>query len=198
MQALETRRVHLRPMNERDQELYCRIYMDAELMQHVSEPLTRKAALTGFGKVCRLNCDAEFRYRCWVMVGRENADVIGLTALIGDRERAEFGVMILADWQGRGIAQEVVPCLVDYAFERCGTEEAFTRHSLGNRAGAAVMQKLGFEPIGSFGEADWCGWRQSRAKWSATRATPSSSGRFPGAKLSGGAASADLVESAFC
>jgi [ribosomal protein S5]-alanine N-acetyltransferase len=170
MLRLETERLDLRPIDERDKELYCRIYMDAELMRYVGAPLTRKAALVGFGKVCRFNQDAEFRYRCWIMVERESSDEVGLVALMGSGNRAEFGVMILPSWQGRGVAPEVVPRLVDYAFEECDVEEAFTRHQLGNRAGAAVMQKLGFELVDvEANKADWRSWRKSRAQWIATR-----------------------------
>lgn len=171
MRALETERLHLRPLDERDEALYCRIYTDAELMRHVGEPLTREAALAGFGKVCRFNLDAEFRYRCWIMVPREGGSDAGLVALMGSQERAEFGMMVLADWQSRGLAQEVVPRLVDFAFDEYGVAETFTRHLAANRAGAAVMRKLGFEPaeLGA-DDAGWCGWSRSRAQWLASRA----------------------------
>jgi RimJ/RimL family protein N-acetyltransferase len=142
-------------------------------MRYVGEPLTRRAAVTGFGKACRFNSNVGFQYRSWIMVERGGGGDVGLAALMGSRKRAEFGVMILAEWQGRGVAQEVVPQLVDYAFEKCEVEEVFTRHLPGNRAGAAVMHKLRFEPTQEDNGADWLGWRQDRTQWLAMRVMPS-------------------------
>lgn len=169
MRGLETERLHLRPMDERDEALYCRIYTDAELMKHVGEPLTSAAALAGFAKVCRFNREDEFRYRCWAIVERETGDIAGLAALMGNRERAEFGMMVLPDWQSRGLAQEVVPRLVDLAFEEYGVAETFTRHLVANRAGAAVMRKLGFKPAPESADIQWQGWLRSRAEWLSAR-----------------------------
>lgn len=166
MRVLETERLELRPMDERDRDLYCRIYTDAGLMRHVGEGLTQEAALAAHGKVCVLNRDADFRYRCWVMRHRENEEDIGLLALVGHKKSAEIGAMILTEWHSRGIAAEVIRCLVEFAFAEYGIAEVYTRHHRENGLALGLMHKLNFVHVPSKPQDEGrIRWSQKFSQW---------------------------------
>lgn len=166
MRVLDTERLELRPMDERDQDLYCRIYTDAGLMRYVSERLTQDAALAAHGKVCVLNRDPDFRYRCWVIRHRENERDIGLLALVGSKKSAEIGAMILADWHSHGIAAEVIGRLVDFAFGEYGIGDVYTRHHRENGLAQGLMRKLNFVRVPSEPQDEGrIRWSQKLSQW---------------------------------
>ena len=166
MRTLETERLKLRPMGERDEDLYCRIYTDPGLMRHVGRALTREAALTAFANVCRLNRETEFRYRCWVVSHRESGENAGILGVVGNREQAEMGGMILPEWQGRGVSGETFPAGADFAFDEYKVNQVVVRYRASNVKMDGLMRKLPFLKVAdqSCGD-DWIQWMQTWKDW---------------------------------
>lgn len=170
MRALETERLHLRPLDERDEALYCRIYTDAELMRHVGEPLTREAAQKAFIEVCRLNGEAKFRYRCWVVIHREIGEETGFLGLVGNSGQAEIGGMILPGWQGRSISAETFPAGIEVAFGEYKLDRINVRYRCSNGLADGLMRKLCFSKVPqALCENGWVRWTLDSQDW-ATRA----------------------------
>ena len=151
-----TPRFHLRAPTQEDADLYARLYTDAGTMQHVAPPWSQAHATATFANVLSACAEPRFRYRLWV-VATHGGEPVGVIALMGDATRAELGMMVLPAWRGCGAAQEVVPSVTAYAFDRLGVSTVAARHVVANRAGARVMQALGFHPE-TDSQAGWQGW----------------------------------------
>lgn len=164
--VLETARLRMRPLEERDKALYVRIYTDDKLMEHVGQPLTPAGIEAAFERVCRLNRSTELRYWCWVIEVRDGGANAGLLALVGSTRSAEIGAMILADWHSRGVATEIIACLADHAFAEYGVVEVFTRHRKENGQAHGLMQKLDFVEAASLPEDEGrTRWVRTRSMW---------------------------------
>ena len=151
-----TARFQLRTPTQEDADLYARLYTDAGTMQHVAPPWSQAHAATTFANVLAACAEPRFRYRVWV-VATHGGESVGVIALIGDAMRAELGMMVLPAWRSCGAAQEVVPSVTAYAFDILGVSTVAARHVVANRAGARVMQALGFHPE-TDAEPGWQGW----------------------------------------
>ncbi len=160
MTALRTLRFALRRPLRDDLALYCRLYTNEDTMRHVAPAWSQAQAEASFAKVLAADGEARFRYRLWVVVPH-GGEPAGLLALTGDAARAELGMMVLPEWRGRGMAQEVVPCVAAYAFATLGIGNVATRHVPSNVAGARVMEALGFRPEPRT-EDGWEAWSLSR------------------------------------
>lgn len=172
---LYTPRLHLRPLEPSDEDLYCRLYTDHRVMRHVAPPLSREAALRAFGLVLRRQVIEPPRSRCWILVSREGGDALGLMAWLPDPDdpgSAEVGVLLAARAQGRGHATEAIAALADVVFAATAQRRLWTRHAPDNGLAAGLMRKLGFEPVPEAvdGPAP-LRWQLEREHWSARRGT---------------------------
>ena len=112
MTGFDTARLHLRPIGEGDEALYCGLYTDPDLMRHIAAPMTLEAAKRSFGAACRQQSWMKQR---WILLERSSAVPIsiGQLGLFVDADAtqgasAEIGVMLLDDWQKRGYAAEAI------------------------------------------------------------------------------------------
>lgn len=166
--TLATQRFRLRPLAEQDEALYIFIYTDDALMRHVGEPMTASEALRAFQAFLQSNRYGDLRRACcWVIEhGVDDRDVVGLLALAPHPEAAEIGVMVLAHWQGRKVAQETIAFLSGHLFGNDAWQRTFSRHARDNEAGAGVMRRLGFHAMANVpGGASFRGWEMTRDEW---------------------------------
>ena len=61
----------------------------------------------------------------------------------------ELGVHLRGLYWGQGLAQEACEAVIRDAFERLGAADLFAGHHPENAASAALLQRLGFHPIGT-------------------------------------------------
>lgn len=178
--TLETYRFHLRPLIENDEDLYVSIYTDDVLMRYVGEPMVAADARRAFLAFLRSNGYAELRRSCcWVIEqGSAARETVGLLALTPHPEAAEIGVMILAPWQSRKVAQEVIGFISGYLFEQGAWDGTFSRHVRDNEAGAGVMKRLGFREMTHVpGGAVFRGWEMDRGEWMRREAAAAGAGK---------------------
>lgn len=145
--SLQTSRLHLCPPVDADQEFYCRLYTDSAVMARVGTPLSREAAQGAFGRVLRQIAADPPRAHYWMLCERDTQAVIGLMALVFDRDdrtSAEVGVLLLPVAQGQGHATEAIAALVDNVFAEPGISRLWTRHAPGHVAMIRLMRSLGF------------------------------------------------------
>lgn len=145
--SLQTSRLHLRPLMEADQAFYCRLYTDPAVMARVGTPLSPEAAQGAFDRVLRQIAAKPPRAHYWMLWERGTQAVIGLMALVFDRDdrnSAEVGVLLLPNAQGQGHATEAITALVDNAFAEPAISRLWTRHATGHVAMIRLMRRLGF------------------------------------------------------
>lgn len=168
MRALETVRLHLRPLEAEDETFYCQLYTDPLVMRHIAMPLSTEAAHRSFRVACRPAARQPRQRRTWVMTEADTAIDIGLLALVDDPEAmsSEIGALLLDDWQNRGYAAEAIEALVEYAFRDLGLAAVHTRHARDNGRAAGLMRKLGFVAVAPDPRDGLkCRWRLTPAEW---------------------------------
>jgi RimJ/RimL family protein N-acetyltransferase len=166
MVGFDTPRLHLRPIGEADEALYCQLYTDPNLMRHIAPPMLPAAALRSFQVARRQQSTARQR---WIACRRGVANGIGLVGLFVDKsdsQIAEVGVMLLAAGQGAGFGTEAMAGVIDRAFSMMPLRRVWIRQSADNAAVPAMMRKLGFEPMPSprVGPGERY-WQQERNQW---------------------------------
>jgi RimJ/RimL family protein N-acetyltransferase len=145
MHAFDTLRLHLRPLHEGDEALYCALYTDPGLMRNIAPPLSDEAAQRSFRAACRQQLPHPRR---WIISEKDGSHEIGLLGLVPDEDTAEIGVMLMPGWEGRGFATESMAGMVDRvfsmrAFPRLCARQAIADNPPVNR----LMLKLGFQPL---------------------------------------------------
>ena len=172
MNDFATPRLRMRPPEAGDEALFLRLYTDPALMRHVGAPLSPEAVGRGFRTACRQAGDVCASARRWIITERASGTDIGVLGLHrhdGADPTAELGVMLLAQWQGRGLGAEALAGLVDVAFDALRLSSVCTRHAAGNDAVERMMLKLGFRRGDSAQDiaAGQCRWRMDHAAWDA-------------------------------
>jgi RimJ/RimL family protein N-acetyltransferase len=138
-------------------------------MARVGTPLSREAARGAFGRVLRQIATKPPRSHYWMLCKRDTQAVIGLMALVFDRDdrtSAEIGVLMVPDAQGQGNATEAIAVLADRIFVETKLTRLWTRHAPGHAAAVGLMRRLGFTPGTAEGDhpATVC-WQLLRDDW---------------------------------
>lgn len=163
MHSFDTCRLHLRPLGEGDEALYCQLYTDPALMHHIAAPLSVEVAQRSYRAACRQQSQQKQR---WIITERSAGDSIGLLGLFVDGDAAEIGVMLLEPWHGRGYATEAIWAMADRVFAAQGLHMLWTRHAPGNGLATGLMHKLGFVCEGSVDtEHAQLRWQLPREQW---------------------------------
>lgn len=167
LHAFDTPRLHLRPLDERDEALYCALYTSPELMRHIAAPMTLEAAQRSFRVACKQQSPEKQR---WIIHARTaqgvSAEVAGLLGLFFDGDSAEIGVMLWPQWQGRGHAAEVILAMAGRAFAMDDVGSLWTRHASDNARATGLMYKLGFRPDSVLADQPaQMRWRLHREDW---------------------------------
>lgn len=155
-EPFETRRMHLRALAPEDERGYCALYTSPVVMARIADPLAPAAARAGFLAAVRHNAAPEGTRRHWTIVDRATQASVGLMAVFldpNDRSDAEFGVMLVPEAHGNGLAQELCEAVFARAFAPggWGLRRLWVRHVPGHAAVAAVMAAVGFVPAAASG-----------------------------------------------
>lgn len=170
MHAFDTPRLHMRPLAEGDETLYCRLYTDPVLMRHIAMPMSLEAAQRSFRAACRQQSPHVQR---WIIVERLAGKHIGLLGLFVDSDAAEIGVMLFAGWQGKGYAAEAISAMADRVFAAGDVLMLWTRHAPGNELATGLMHKLGFRcEVPHAPDQAELRWRMPREHWRSCRRNP--------------------------
>lgn len=171
---LNTPRLHLRPLAQSDERLYCSLYTDPEVMRHVADPLAPAAARRAFAVVLKQLAADPPQSRYWVLRRRDDGGDIGLMACVpdcNDAGSAEVGVVLTRPAACRGHAAEAIAALADAVFSHSAQRRLWTRHARGNGPAAGLMRKLGFAPLEEAGGAPGpLRWQLERQTWIDRRA----------------------------
>lgn len=145
MDTFETSRLRMRPLDASDEALYCSLYTSPELMRFIAAPFSQEAARRSFHAALRKQAPRSQR---WIVFDKKTGRGIGLLGLIGQGDRPEIGVMLLAPDHGRGLGTEAMQGLVDYAFDAFALQSICARQQVvDNPTVIRMMTRLGFSAL---------------------------------------------------
>jgi RimJ/RimL family protein N-acetyltransferase len=163
MERIDTPRLCLRVMTAADEDLYCRLYTDPQVMRHLSAPLPWDVARRSFAIACRQAAERPMVRPWWVIGEAATRSDVGVIGLTREGAAAEMGIVLLPPSQGNGIGLEALAALARHAMASGLADEIWVCHSPGNLAVARIAQRLGFRRESDGSGPDSCRWRGTRS-----------------------------------
>jgi len=159
--VLSTERLLLREITESDADDLFRLQGNAEVMKHIALPL--KAVEESVLKI-KFYQDllAKQEVINWAITLKPNNKLIGvilLKAIDCKNHRAEVGYMVHPDFWRKGIAQEALECILDYAFNTLNFHSLEAIIDPYNTASEKILEKNGFVKEAHFKENYFLGGR---------------------------------------
>jgi RimJ/RimL family protein N-acetyltransferase len=178
--TLETQRLILRPLAERDVPAIQYIFPQWELVKYLSAtipwPYPANGAATKMAECLEKRARGEQFY--WAITLKGSDDLRGridLWPLPADR-RDMRGFWLDPLLHGQGLMTEAAEAVTAYAFERLAWPFLYLTNAVGNRASARVKEKQGAIEVGRepfqyvSGEGEKQIWLLTREAWLARRA----------------------------
>lgn len=146
--TLNTTRFCLTPLVANDEKQHMRLYTDPQVMHFVRRPMSEKAAKQQFDREMYMNQQTPPSLRTWSIRPQGAQQFAGVAYLFWhdqSKHQAEYGLMLLPEQQGRGIANEVTPCLLDYAFNDLAVRQVWAKTHPNNSAACKFLQTNRFK-----------------------------------------------------
>lgn len=145
--VLETERLLLRQLTDSDAALLFMLRSDETVNKYINrEPPNDIVSVKAF--ISKINTAIEANESLyWVITVKPDMDLAGTICLWNfpdDRKTAETGYELMPTYQGRGIMQEALAEVINYAFTNLNMQaiNAFTHKE--NKASAKLLEKQGF------------------------------------------------------
>jgi [ribosomal protein S5]-alanine N-acetyltransferase len=149
--TIETPRLRLRWLEDRDVPALYRIFGDAETVRYWSSPpLPDQAAAAKLLAEIRSLFAAGTLYQ-WGVASHPGDEVLGTCTLASisiSHRRAELGFAVNRDHWGRGYASEAIAAVVQYAFASLGLHRLEADVDPRNHASIRCLEKIGFRKEG--------------------------------------------------
>jgi len=142
-----TQRLAFRLLSAEDQELYCSLYADPEVVRYVCTPLTKEKALVSFGKALALTQQLHFQRRVTAIVERSSKQVVGFSHInmLETKKRTAFvGSMLTPEAQAKGYAPEYSTALNAFVFKERPVDTLIAEVGVGNAGSEELVAALGF------------------------------------------------------
>jgi RimJ/RimL family protein N-acetyltransferase len=144
-------------------------------MRFVGGAINLARAKTSFDACMAANKHSNFSRCTWKIVQRENNSVVGICALVANRdEAADIGLILVAASHGKGIAKEILSRLIDYAFKELGLTKVAGYSVMENTISYRLMSSLGFKSTVRLSDTI-CGydWSLGVKQWEQLTLSPS-------------------------
>jgi RimJ/RimL family protein N-acetyltransferase len=136
----------LRSIDERDEELYCGLFCDAETMRYIGPPWTRAEAARAFRSVLEATRRTPPRALFLTLIAQETQRPVGLCTLRDVdpvRRQTEFGVMVLPTARAQGLATEAMIAVIAHAFSTLPVDEVWARIAVDHAACERLVLRTG-------------------------------------------------------
>ncbi len=142
---LETDRLILRPLNEKDVDAIFVMRSDPEVMRFIREPQDRDESANWVKLVSSRWATEQIGF-C-AMVEKSSGKFVGWCGLWRLKETGEIevGYALAKEFWGKGYATESALKFLDYAFEKLESEKIVAVARPENAASRRVMEKLGMD-----------------------------------------------------
>lgn len=151
---LQTERIRLRAVEPGDIDLMYLIENDTELWMYGSAtvPYSRHA-LRQFIEETRYDIHQDGQLRLAIeSIDGFTIGFIDLQNLNMLHLRAEVGIVVVAEWQGKGYGSEALELLCSYAGEHLHLHQLYALVSVGNIAASRLFERIQFKPSGTLAE----------------------------------------------
>ena len=144
--TLETARLRLRFMEERDLEALAAMFGDAETMRYIGEGKTFNRNETWRSISAVLGHWLLKGYGMWSVETRETRELVGRVGFIDPEgwPGFELGWLVARPHWGQGYATEAAKAAYEYAMTTLGRDRVISLIRPGNAASVRVAEKLGF------------------------------------------------------
>lgn len=144
---LQTSRLTIRPLADKDRLMYCSLYTDPELMQFIAPVMAMEKAQQSFDIALRLSKQQPFK-RLFLALYQHNSAVgmVGLSALDPKMERAEIGVLLAKTGRGQGFGQEALNAVSRLFLQLNPGFSLYTDIDPSNAAAQHMVLQVGFRP----------------------------------------------------
>lgn len=171
---IDTERLDIRPLSERDETLFCELFTDADTMRYIGPQMSSDRAARSFRIAVALTRRLPARRLFFTVAMRSVQRKIGLCSIQQIdpiQRRAEAGVVLKSFARAQGVAREILPALVERAFTSLPVDEIWlqysTDHSLAERLFIAAGFSRCLDPA-AYGEGPgkrvWSAHRRSWGK----------------------------------
>ncbi|HET6971375.1 MAG TPA: GNAT family N-acetyltransferase [Phenylobacterium sp.] len=177
--VLQTARLILRPLEERDAAATQRIFPQWEVVRYllakVPWPYPADGAATNMADCLAKRARGEQLYWAITLKGGDDELVGRIDLRPDDGDHEMRGFWLDPQLAGQGLMTEAAEAVTAFVFEGVGWDELWVTNAASNRASSRIKTKQGFELMGVtrgqfvFGEDDREVWRLTRAAWTARR-----------------------------
>jgi len=153
--TLTTEQYQLRPFKESDAALWQVWDIDPAVQAHMPEPTNAPQTLNAHLQY-QAECESEIDGYYWSIETPTGLTIgtIALTDINDHHQLAEIGIVIGdKNYWGKGVATQVIPAVVDFAFSKLGVVRISALVEKENVAMAKVLEKSGFLRDGTFSSA---------------------------------------------
>ncbi len=167
-----TERLHLRPLDERDEALFHALYTDPETMCFIAPPLTVERAAESFRKIVLHQREPSLEKRFLAILDKATSRPIGICGTShydAVALRLEVGAVLKPETHSQHFAREALAALMKKIFDISPVEEIQVRFSSQNPAARGLSIHLGFMPcdkeMSQEGSLPRLVWSVHRSSW---------------------------------
>ncbi|MCM1103422.1 MAG: GNAT family N-acetyltransferase [Clostridium sp.] len=145
--VLETERCLVREITLADVDRLYEIYADPGITRYIETLYADETAERSYIRDYIDNVYGFFDYGMWIVVNKEDGQIIGRAGIEPKEDFAELGYVIAREYQNRGYATEVCRAILAYAADRLGLPNVYVRVQKENAASLRICEKLHFQPV---------------------------------------------------
>lgn len=150
--AFDTPRLHVRPLRDDDEAVYCELYTDAETQRHTGGALSPQAAARSFAAALRAPHRRPLRslylMLCERAAGYRKLGMVGLSGIDTAARRAEIGILMTAAARCRGYGREGFGALAKQIFLRLPVDTIYVQYARANIGADRLATGVGFRDAG--------------------------------------------------
>ena len=151
---LETARCLVREITLADVTRLYEIYADPAITSYIEALYEDEAAERAYIRDYIDNVYGFYGYGMWIVVNKEDGQIIGRAGIEPKEDFAELGYVIAREYQNQGYATEVCRAILTYAADALNLPEIYARVQKENAASLRICEKLKFQPVPSTEASD--------------------------------------------
>lgn len=144
--VLETARCILRESTEEDVDAFYRIYKEPGMTRYMEALFPEREKEVAYIRDYRKYVYGFYGFGIWTVLYKETDEIIGRIGIEINTcsDVPQLGYVLAKDFQGKGIAEEVVREVLRYGFEELDFKRIEARTHGDNKASLRLLNKLGF------------------------------------------------------
>ena len=152
--VLETERCLIREITIEDVTRLYEIYADPAITSYMETLYPDEAEERSYVRDYIEHVYGFYGYGMWVVINKENGQLIGRAGIEPKEDFAELGYVIAREYQNQGYATEVCRSILAYAADCLSLPEIYAHVHKENAASLRICEKLKFQPVPSSEDSD--------------------------------------------